>query len=80
MEEAIILAVLSPSFDYDSLPEIQKIPGILPGIQEANLIYGAYDLFVTLKTGSMKEIRSAVLTMREIPGVQSTLTCNVISE
>jgi len=76
MEEALILAVLSPSFNYDSLPEIQKIPGV----QEANLIYGAYDLFVTLKTGSMKEIRSAVLTMREIHGVQSTLTCNVISE
>jgi len=76
MEEALILAVLSPSFDYDSLPEIQKIPGV----QDANLIYGAYDLFVTLKTESMKEIRSAVLTMREIPGVQSTLTCNVIGE
>ena len=76
MEEALILVVLSPSFDYDSLPKVQKISGV----QEANLIYGAYDMYVTLKTESMKEIRSAVLAIREMPGVQSTLTCNVISE
>jgi DNA-binding Lrp family transcriptional regulator len=76
MEEALILVVLSPSFDYDSLPKVQKIPGV----QEANLIYGAYDMYVTLKTESMKEIRSAVLAIREMPGVQSTLTCNVINE
>ena len=76
MEEALVLVILSPSFEYDFIPKIQKIPGV----QEVHLIYSAYDMFVTLKTEHMKDIRSAVLSLRDIPGIQSTLTCNVINE
>ena len=76
MEEALILVVTSPSFDFDSMSEIKKISGV----QDANLIYGAYDMFVKIKTESMNEVRSAVLSLREMPGIKSTLTCNVINE
>jgi DNA-binding Lrp family transcriptional regulator len=76
MEEALILVVLSSSFKPETLEKIQKISGV----SQAHLLYGPYDLFATLKTGTLNELRTTVTKIRETEGVKSTITCNVIKQ
>ena len=76
MEEALILVVLSPSFNYDDVKEIRK----LPGVDDAQLIYGAYDMYVTIKADGIGQLRDTVMALREYEGIKSTLTCNVIEQ
>ena len=76
MEEALILVVLSPSFNYDDVKEIRK----LPGVDDAQLIYGAYDMYVTIKADGISKLRDTVMAIREYEGIKSTLTCNVIEQ
>ena len=74
MEQALILVILAPSFKSETLEKIRNIPGVAM----ANLLYGAYDLFATIKTDSLAELRTTVLKIRETEGIKSTITCNVI--
>jgi len=76
MEQALILVILAPSFKLETLEKIRKIPGVAM----ANLLYGAYDLFATIKADTLAELRAAVLKIRETEGIKSTITCNVIKQ
>ncbi len=76
MEQALILVVLAPSFKNETLEKIQKIPNV----SMAHLLYGPYDMFVTVKTETLNEMRAAVLKIREAEGIKSTITCNVIKQ
>jgi len=76
MEQALILVVLAPSFRSETLEKIRKIPGVAI----ANLLYGPYDLFATIKVKNIEEMRAAVLKIRETEGIKSTITCNVIQQ
>jgi DNA-binding Lrp family transcriptional regulator len=76
MEQALILVVLAPSFRSETLEKIRKIPGVAM----ANLLYGPYDLFATIKVKNIDEMRAAVLKIRETEGIKSTITCNVIQQ
>ena len=68
--------ILAPSFKLETLEKIRKIPGVAM----ANLLYGAYDLFATIKADTLAELRAAVLKIRETEGIKSTITCNVIKQ
>jgi DNA-binding Lrp family transcriptional regulator len=74
MEQALILAILDPSFKNDKMEEIKKIPGV----ENAHMIYGPYDLYVMVKTKDIIDMRNAVMRIREVDGIKSTVTCNVI--
>ena len=76
MEQALILVILAPSFKSETLEKIRKIPGVAM----ANLLYGAYDLFATIKADTLAELRVTVLKIRETEGIKSTITCNVIKQ
>ena len=76
MEQALILVILAPSFKSETLERIRKIPGVAM----ANLLYGPYDLFATIKADTLAELRAAVLKIRETEGIKSTITCNVIKQ
>jgi hypothetical protein len=75
LEQALILVVLTSSFRNETLDKIRAIPGVIM----ANLLYGSYDLFATIKTNSREELRAAVMKIRETDGIKSTITCNVIT-
>ena len=74
MEQALILMVLAPSFKSETLEKIRKLPGVVM----AHLLYGAYDLFATVKVNTSEELRATVMKIRETEGIKSTITCNVI--
>lgn len=76
MEQALILVILAPSFKSETLEKIRKIPGVAM----ANLLYGPYDLFATIKADTLAELRVTVLKIRETEGIKSTITCNVIKQ
>ncbi|MDP2899797.1 MAG: Lrp/AsnC ligand binding domain-containing protein [Candidatus Bathyarchaeota archaeon] len=76
MEQALILVVLAPSFKSETLEKIRKIPGVVT----AQLLYGSYDLFATIKVDDREALRAAVTKIRETDGIKSTITCNVIPQ
>jgi DNA-binding Lrp family transcriptional regulator len=73
MEEALLL-ILTSSFSPETLEKIRHIKGVVT----AQIIYGPYDLFVTIKTKDREELREVVMKIREIQEIKSTVTCNVI--
>ncbi len=73
MEQALLL-ILASSFNPKTLEKIRHINGVVM----AQLVYGPYDLFVTIKTKDREELREAVIKIREMEGIKSTITCNVI--
>ncbi|QOJ78142.1 Lrp/AsnC ligand binding domain-containing protein [Infirmifilum lucidum] len=57
------------------LEELKKVPGVI----EANLLYGVYDIIVKIVGKDDKEVREVVLTrIRMLPGVRRTLTMPVV--
>ena len=76
MEQALILVILASSFKSETLEKIRMIPGVTM----AYLLYGSYDLFVTIKVDTLNELRETVIKIREIEGIKSTVTCNVIKQ
>ncbi|MFA5870152.1 MAG: Lrp/AsnC ligand binding domain-containing protein [Candidatus Bathyarchaeia archaeon] len=76
LEQALILVVLAPSFKSETLEKIRKIPGVVT----AQLLYGPYDLFATMKVNDREALRAAVTKIRETDGIKSTITCNVIPQ
>jgi len=57
------------------IEELKKVPGVV----EANLLYGVYDIIVKVTGSDEKEIREVILTrIRMLPGVKRTLTMPVV--
>lgn len=57
------------------LEELRKVPGVI----EANLLYGVYDIIVKITGKDEREVRETVLTrIRLLPGVKRTLTMPVV--
>ncbi|AGT35056.1 MAG: Lrp/AsnC ligand binding domain-containing protein [Thermofilum sp.] len=61
--------------EKEVLEELKKIPGVI----EAHLLYGVYDIIVKATGKNNTEIREMILTkIRRIPGVKRTLTMPVV--
>ena len=74
MEQALGLVMLTYKYPT-GLPEMVKD---IPGVTDANFIYGPYDLYAMVKTEKKEELRDIVTKIREMDGVRSTLTCHVM--
>lgn len=46
----------------------------IPPVKEANIVLGLYDIICKLETGTTKELENAVMMIRKIPHVQTTMT------
>jgi DNA-binding Lrp family transcriptional regulator len=75
MEQALILMAAGSTFKRETLDRIRAIPGVT----SAFFLYGAYDIYAIVKTSTRDELRNVVLKIREVEGVKSTTTCNVIT-
>lgn len=71
----MVLGSIAFSFPRDLKDKLISIPGVT----DANFIYGPYDFYVKIKTETKEELRDAISQIRNIEGVQSTMTCNVVS-
>ena len=75
MEQALILGKISHRVPSNILENIMKIEGV----SEANLIFGPYDFYVTIKTDSKELMGDIAFQIRSIDGVIDSLTCYVVS-
>ena len=74
MEQALVLVMLTSKYPT-ALPDMLKK---IPGISDANFIYGPYDFYAIVKTETKEEIRDIIIQIRSMDGVKSTLTCHVM--
>ena len=75
MEQALILGKISHRVPSDILEKFKTIEGV----SDANLIYGPYDFYVTIKTETKQSMGDVAFNIRSIDGVIDSLTCYVVS-
>ncbi len=75
MEQALILGKISHRVPSDILEKFKTIDGV----SDANLIYGPYDFYVTIKTETKQSMGDVAFNIRSIDGVIDSLTCYVVS-
>ena len=75
MERALVLGKISQRVPTDIIEKIREIPGV----GEANLIFGPYDFYSTIKTETKERMGDTAYQIRSIDGVLDSLTCYVVS-
>jgi hypothetical protein len=75
MQRALILVKSKSQTDSVLFNKIK----VYPGVVEANMIYGPYDIYTLCQNSSTMGIKKLVMDIRNLPGVVSTMTC-LISE
>jgi len=75
MEQALILGKISHRVPTDIIEKFKDIEGV----SEANLIFGPYDFYVTIKTETKERVGDIAFRIRSIDGVLDSLTCYVVS-
>jgi hypothetical protein len=75
MEQALILGKISHRVPSNILEKFR----IIKGVNEANLIFGPYDFYVTIKTDTKEMMGDIAFQIRSIEGVIDSLTCYVVS-
>ena len=75
MEQALILGKISHRVPSNILEKFRTIEGV----NEANLIFGPYDFYVTVKTETKELLGDTAFQIRSIDGVIDSLTCYVVS-
>lgn len=68
------MMTLEPDSGREPIETIRKIEGVL----ESEMLYGPYDAYALIKADDSEKLREIIIQkIREIDGVQSTLTCFV---
>jgi len=75
MQRALLLVKSKSQADTNLFNKIR----VFPGVVEANMIYGPYDIYTLCEDPSTMGIKKLVMDIRNLPGVVSTMTC-LISE
>ncbi len=75
MEQALILGKISHRVPGNVLEKLKKIQGV----NDANLIFGPYDFYVTVKAETKEMLGDVAFIIRSIDGVIDSLTCYVVS-
>jgi uncharacterized membrane protein (DUF2068 family) len=75
MQRALLLVKSKSQADSILFNKIK----VYPGVVEANMIYGPYDIYTLCEEPTTMGIKKLVIDIRNLPGVVSTMTC-LISE
>jgi hypothetical protein len=76
MDQALILIVLGSEFKRENIDKIKAISGVA----SAHFLYGPYDMYLMINSESRGSLRDIVVKIREVEGMKSTITCNVIPQ
>lgn len=76
MTKALILLTLEPDVGQKPLEKVKKVSGVT----ESEMLYGPYDAYVLIEAEDSQTLQDIVIgKIRNIDGIQSTLTCFVAS-
>jgi len=74
MTKALVLMTLEPDSGREPIETIRRLTGVI----ESEMLYGPYDAYALIKAKDSEILREIIIQkIREIDGVQSTLTCFV---
>lgn len=74
MTKALVLMTLEPDSGRGPIEIVRGLEGVL----ESEMLYGPYDAYALIKTDDSEKLREIIIQkIRDIDGVQSTLTCFV---
>ena len=76
MDQALILFVLGSEFKRENIDKIKAISGVT----SAHFLYGPYDMYLMINSESRGSLRDIVIKIREVEGMKSTITCNIIPQ
>lgn len=77
MEAAFVLIKTERGAEADVLSDLRKVKGV----NEAFVVYGAYDVIARLEAMTIQELRELILEcIRKRDGIQSTLTMIVSTD
>ena len=74
MRQALVLISVTPKHPWE-LPELLKM---IDGVTAAKFVYGPYDLYAFIEAETHEGLRDIILQVRNMDGIQSTLTCTVL--
>jgi len=74
MSKALVLITLKLEYSSKLVENLKDIPGVT----DAEIIYGPYDAYAVIESDTSEELRDSVLKMRQIYGIHKTTTCNVV--
>ncbi len=75
MPSAIVLVNAEIGSEEEVFNEISKIPGVT----EAYVVYGVYDIIAKVEAETMEKLKEIVATnIRKLPKVRSTLTMIIV--
>lgn len=76
MTKALILLTLEPGVGNKPLKNVKKVSGVI----ESEMLYGPYDAYVLIEAEDSQTLQDIVIgNVRNIDGIESTLTCFVAS-
>jgi len=52
----------------------------MPSVQECYMVYGVYDVLAKVQASNAEELRHTISSIRDVPGVRSTLTLVICRE
>lgn len=76
MEQALILVVLGATFKRENIDKIRAVSGVT----SAHFLYGPYDMYIMIQSDNRSSLREVVVKIREVDGIKSTITCNIIPQ
>jgi nitrate reductase NapAB chaperone NapD len=74
MEKALVLITLKLESSSNLLEQLRMIPSVT----DTEMVYGPYDAYAVVESETKEELRDSVMKIRQVYGVHSSLTCNVI--
>ena len=77
MPTAFVFITTEPA----SMPEVLKKVKAVEGVQEAEMMYGVYDIVAKVKTGTMDQLKQIITyKIRRINNVMTTQTLLVVRQ
>ena len=76
MAKAFVFVNVDPGSEKEVLERLREVPGI----KEAYLVYGVFDIVAKVETDSMEHLKEAITKARRLDKIRSTLTTIVMEE
>ncbi len=76
MPEALVLINTDVGAEEEVLTQVKSIPGV----KEAHIVYGVYDLYAKIEAESVEKLKDIISSkIRKISKVKSTITMVIVS-
>ena len=73
-------AIVALTNDIGAEGKVMEALCLMPAVQECYMVYGVYDVLAKVQANNAEELSRTISSIREVPGVRSTLTLVICRE